>query len=430
VILETTLFLVISLISIYLARHYIFTLTVLFLPHHKTTPHHKSQNHNFSVSVLIPALDEEKVIGRILQRMTELTYPKEKLQIIVIDDASKDQTFEIAQRFAEKYNFINVVHRNFVNGRIGKADALNEGLKHATGELVFCFDADYYPQLDILEKLTAPFTDPKIGAVQGRVTVLNEPCSLITRLVTLERTGGYQINQQARDKLGLIPQFGGTVGGFRRSLLVSIGGWDTTILAEDTDLTFRTYIAGYKVRYINDAECYEEAVEGWRSYWHQRSRWAKGHMQCAFKHLLPFLKCKGIRLREKIDGLLLLTIYFVPLLIILSWILNTILFFTDTFNQPTFLNVAMLLTIYGTLGGLAPFFEVGIGAYLDQRGRALWLIPLLILLIPLNIAICFKALLDICSSKIEGNNNHKWIKTCHNGNGNCYIINQYDNIFE
>lgn len=382
------------------------------------------------MSVLIPALNEERVIGRILQRMTELTYPKDKLQVIVIDDASSDRTFEITQKFAKNYDFIEVVRRDFVNGRVGKADALNAGLKHAAGEIIFCFDADYYPQLDILEKLTACFDDPKVGAVQGRVTVLNEPFSLITRLVALERIGGYRVNQQARYELGLVPQFGGTVGGFRRNLLESLGGWDTSILAEDTDLTFRTYLAGFKVRYINEAECYEEAVEGWGSYWRQRGRWAKGHMQCAFRHILPFLKCKGMLLREKVDGLLVLTIYFVPLLIILSWILNTTLFFIGSFNQSTFLNMAMLLTLYSTVCGLAPFFEVGIGAYLDRRVKALWLMPLLILLIPFNIAICAKAFLEICGSKINGNTNHKWMKTCHNGNGNCYITNQRDKIFE
>ena len=429
-ILEITLLFLISLISIFLVRHYIFTFAVLFLPQRRTLQKRKCSNYDFSVSVLIPALDEERVIGRVLQRMTELTYPREKLQVIVIDDASKDRTFEIAQRFAAKYNFIKVVRRDFANGRVGKAKALNEGLKYATGEIIYCFDADYYPQLDILENLTANFADPKVGAVQGRVTVLNEPYSLITRLVTLERIGGYRVNQQARNELGLIPQFGGTVGGFRRSLLKSLGGWDSSILAEDTDLTFRTYLKGYKVRYVNEAECYEEAVEGWRSYWHQRSRWAKGHMQCAFKHMLPFLKCKSVRLRERVDGFLVLTIYFVPLLILLSCILNTTLFFVNSFNQSTFLSITMLLSIYSTVGGIAPFFEVGMGAYLDQRVRVLWLMPLLVLLIPFNIAICTKAFLDICVSKINGSTNHKWMKTQHNGNGNCYITNQCDKIFE
>jgi cellulose synthase/poly-beta-1,6-N-acetylglucosamine synthase-like glycosyltransferase len=196
---------------------------------------------------MIPANNEEKVIGRILQRTIELTYPKEKLEIIVIDDASIDQTSEIAEKFAREYEQIKVIHRMKGEGGKGKSVVLNEGLKHASGEIIFCFDADYYPQRDIIEKLTAYFIDPKVGAVQGRVTVLNEPNTLVTRLVALERIGGYRVDQLARDDLRLIAQFGGTAGGFRRSLIESLSGWDPNMLAEDTDLTFRAYLAGYKI---------------------------------------------------------------------------------------------------------------------------------------------------------------------------------------
>jgi cellulose synthase/poly-beta-1,6-N-acetylglucosamine synthase-like glycosyltransferase len=96
--------------------------------------------------------------------------------------------------------------------------------------------------------------------------VLNEPQNIVTRLVALERIGGYRVDQEARDSLGLITRFGGTVGGFRRTVLESTGGWDENILAEDADLTFRVYLAGYKVKYVADAECYEETVESWRAY--------------------------------------------------------------------------------------------------------------------------------------------------------------------
>ncbi|MEM1566383.1 MAG: glycosyltransferase family 2 protein [Candidatus Bathyarchaeia archaeon] len=105
-----------------------------------------------------------------------------------------------------------MVHRCEHEGGRGKASALNVGLKHATGEIILCFDADYYPQRDIVEKLVKAFEDPNVGAVQGRVVVLNEPQNIVTRIVSLERIGGYRVDQEARDKLGLITQFGGTVG--------------------------------------------------------------------------------------------------------------------------------------------------------------------------------------------------------------------------
>jgi len=407
--------------SAYLARHYIFTLTALY--HEGAQTHHTAQDTVYqpNVSVLIPARNEEKVIGRILQRMTELTYSKEKLEVIVIDDASTDRTGEIAEEIAKKHEYIKVVHRGIEDGGKGKPAALNYGLKHATGEIVYCFDADYYPQSDILEKLTAYFTDREVGAVQGRIVVLNEPHTLVTRLVALERTGGYRVDQLARDGLGLIPQFGGTVGGFRRSLIESLGGWDANILAEDTDLTFRIYLAGYKIRYVNEAECYEEAVENWRSYWRQRCRWAKGHMQCAFRHLWPLVKSRNLKLKEKIDGFLLLNVYFVPILVGLAWILGATLCLVHPSPWITSLWVSIPLFIYSSVGNFAPFFEVGIGAYLDGRRRIYWLIPLLFLTFLFNMLICTKALIDLCLSKITGKKQHAWAKTLHNGRGNSYI---------
>jgi cellulose synthase/poly-beta-1,6-N-acetylglucosamine synthase-like glycosyltransferase len=408
------------LITAYLIRHYLFTLAVLY---HKDEPppSYNKTEYMPTVSVLIPAHNEEQVIERILQRMTELTYPKEKFEVIVIDDASTDKTGEKAKIFAKNNNFIHVIQRDQTEGGKGKQEALNCGLKHVSGELIYCFDADYYPQRDIIEKLTECFRDPKVGAVQGRVTVLNEPDSLVTRLVALERTGGYRVDQFARNELELITQFGGTVGGFRRSLIEQLGGWNPDILAEDTDLTFRIYLAGFKVRYVNDADCYEEAVDSWSSYWQQRSRWAKGHMQCAFKHLWPVIRSKNLRLREKVDGVLLLNVYFIPIFATLAWILGAILFLVQPFAFTNFLWMTVPISFYSSVGNFAPFFEVGIGAYLDGRNRICWLIPLLLLTFMLNVLICTKAFLDLCLSKITGKKRHTWTKTVHNGNGTQHI---------
>jgi len=406
----------------YLIRHYIFTLTVLKdAQKHKRTATVGNATHQLKVSILIPAHNEEQVIDRLLQRMTELTYPKDKLQIIVIDDGSIDKTGKIAGQYSKAHSYVKVIRRSRKEGGRGKAAALNAGFKHANGEIILCFDADYYPQRDIVEKLTREFVDPRVGIVQGRITVLNESQNTVTRLVTLERIGGYRVDQQARDSLGLITQFGGTVGGVRRSLLERLGGWDESILAEDTDLTFRVYLAGYKVSYVSEAECYEEAVESWQDYWKQRYRWAKGHMQCAFKHSLRILKSNDLSLREKIDGLLLLNVYFMPVLVMCSWIIGASLLFI---KSPQWFSTVWTTTpifLYSSVGNFAPFFEVGIGAYLDGRTRAQWLIPLLIFTFLYNIPICTKALLDLAISKIFRKDCNHWTKTVHSGNGNTYI---------
>lgn len=407
--------------SVYLGRHYIFTVTALYYTNSQPSYASCANDYEPKVSILIPAQDEESVIGRILQRMTELTYPTEKLEIIVIDDASTDRTNEIAAKFAKEHRNIKLVDRSAENGGKGKAAALNDGLQHASGEIVYCFDADYYPQRDIIDKLTPYFVDPQVGGVQGRVTVLNEPDTLVTRLVALERIGGYRVDQLARDDLKLIPQFGGTVGGFRRRLIEALGGWDIDMLAEDTDLTFRVYLAGYKIRYVNQAECYEEAVEDWRSYWHQRYRWARGHMQCAFKHAWALVKSQNVKWREKADGFLLLNVYFVPILVGLAWILSAILCLVHPSQWITLSWVSTPIFVYSAVGNFAPFFEVGTGVYLDKRVGVYWLLPLLFLTFLLNTLICTKAFIDLCLFKVLGIRCPSWTKTLHNGGRHNYI---------
>jgi cellulose synthase/poly-beta-1,6-N-acetylglucosamine synthase-like glycosyltransferase len=337
------------------------------------------------------------------------------MEVIVINDASTDNTGEIAEKFSEEHSYFKTIHRDSSVGGKGKSSALNNGFEYANGEILICFDADYYPQIDIIEKLTAYFIDPEVGAVQGRIVVYNEDATLVSRLVALERIGGYRVDQLARDALGLIPQYGGTVGGFRRGLIEFLGGWDTNVLAEDTDLTFRVYLAGYKIRYVNEAECYEEAVENWRSYWRQRHRWAKGHMQCFFKHLLPLLKSDNLRIQEKVDGILLLSVYFVPIFIGLSWLFGAAIFFTHQTSWFDSIWTILPVFVYSSVGNFALFFEVGVGVYLDRRVRLSWLIPFLLLSFVFNTVVCFKAFWDVAFSKIVGKNVHEWTKTLHNG---------------
>jgi cellulose synthase/poly-beta-1,6-N-acetylglucosamine synthase-like glycosyltransferase len=418
-ILETLFLVLIAVITAYMIRHYIFTITVLYTSKQHLKP--KNICYQPKVSILIPAKNEETVIGRLLKRITELTYPKEKLEVIVIDDASTDKTGEIAEEFSEKHDFIKVIHRSPQEGGKGKPEALNEAMKHVKNDIILCFDADYYPQRDIIEKLVDYFADPKVGAVQSRVTVLNEPENLVTRLVALERIGGYRVDQKARNDLKLIPQYGGTAGGFRKELVEALGGWNPAMLAEDTDLTFRIYLMGYKICYINDVECYEEAVENWRAYWRQRQRWAKGHMQCAFKYTWPIIKSRRLGLKEKIDGLLVLHIYFLPILVFLAWILGVFLYISNSRAWPTIFLTFIPLSVYSAVGNFAPFFEVGVGAYLDGRTRIFWLIPLLALTFLYNMAICITACLTLCLSKILGKR-HTWTKTFHNGRGNGYFL--------
>jgi len=171
----------------------------------------------------------------------------------------------------------------------------------------------------------------------------------------------------------------------------------------------------YQVRYVNEAECYEEAVEDWRSYWHQRCRWAKGHMQCAFKHFWALIGSKSLSLREKIDGVFLLNVYFLPILTGLAWILGAVSYFIGPTWWIIFYWAFVPIFVYSAVGNFAPSFEVGIGAYLDRRLKIYWLIPLLLLTFIYNMLICIKALCDLFISKVTGRKQHLWMKTPHRG---------------
>ncbi|MCL5877465.1 MAG: glycosyltransferase family 2 protein [Candidatus Bathyarchaeota archaeon] len=421
---EALFVLLIAFMLAYLVRHNIFTFTVLRRANNpkKTEKAHAKSNFEPSVTILIPARNEENVIGRLLQRLTELTYPKNKLQVIVINDASDDQTGKIVSDFHRKYPYIEVINRDKIRGGKGKSAAMNHGFSKSNGEIILCFDADYYPQQDIVERLTSPFVDPTVGGVQGRVVVLNEPQNIITRLIALERVGGYRVDQEARDNLGLIVQFGGTVGGFRRRVLETLHGWDETMLSEDTDLTLRTYLAGYKIKYEVNAECYEEAVDNWRAYWRQRYRWAKGHMQCFFKHSWKVLTTNKLNLKQKVDGLLLLSVYFMPTIVFLSFVLGLILLMQLPAHGFGLAFMTLVpVSCYSFIGNFAPFFEVGVGLYLDGRKRSQWLLPLSILTFLFNLSICGLALLDVLAGKIRRKRTHSWSKTNHSGKGDNYV---------
>jgi cellulose synthase/poly-beta-1,6-N-acetylglucosamine synthase-like glycosyltransferase len=402
-------------------RHYSFAFTVLRKSNNFQLDDFGHQFYEPSVSIIIPARDEENVIGRLLQRISELTYPLEKVQVIVINDASTDATGQIAEKYSRQYEFIEVVHRDKRTGGKGKPSAINSCLHLLTGEIVLFFDADYTPQVDIVEKLVRGFIDPKVGAVQGRPVVSNEPDNIVTRIVAMERTGGYCINQEARDILGLIPQFGGTVGGFRRTLLEELGALDESMLTEDTDLTFLVYLHGYRVHYIGDAECYEEAVDSWTSYWRQRHRWALGHMQVCFKHSWSVVKSKKLCLKEKIDGLLLLHLYFMPVATLISWLAGIALVLCEPSPSVYSIWYFAPVSFYILAANSAPFFEIGIGTYLDGRTRIQWLIPLLLFSYLFNIFICTKALFDLLLSKIMRNRKNSWAKTNHLGGENHYL---------
>jgi len=362
---------IILLICIYTFRHYCFTLNRLF----------GRQRHPYvdvetavwpPITVLIAAHNEEAVVADIIKALLEADYPREKMTIIPVNDRSTDRTREIIDAFAEEHPSIEPFHR--VGGKPGKAAALKEAMLRVNTEVVLIFDADYIPGKALLRQLVAPFFDPEIGAVMGRVVPLNVGKKCLTRLLDLERSGGYQVDQQARMNLHLVPQYGGTVAGVRKVALEEIGGWNQNALAEDTDLTYRLLLAGWKTAYENRAECYEEVPERWPVRVRQIMRWAKGHNQEMISYIVPTAKCSSLGWFERVDGVLLLGVYLMGPVLLLGWLLAVVLFYTGV--QIGGGLTVLALGAFTTLGNFAAFFEIAAAARLDGSRQRIRLLPL------------------------------------------------------
>jgi cellulose synthase/poly-beta-1,6-N-acetylglucosamine synthase-like glycosyltransferase len=211
----------------------------------------------------------------------------------------------------------------------------------------------------------------------GRVVPHNVDQNLLTRLLDLERSGGYQVDQQARMNMKLVPQYGGTVGGVRKSALLHAGGWRIDTLAEDTDATFRLLRHGWKTVYQNRSECYEQVPSTWPVRLRQVLRWARGHNQALAAHGLPLLVNRRVSLRERIDGFALLNVYLMSPVLLLGWLLGVVLWYLGE-TRPGLI-VILAVTSYSTVGNFATFFEVTAAAYLDGSRERIRLLPFVLL---------------------------------------------------
>ena len=364
---------IVAIIIVYTIRHFRFTLNRLF----------GQQRHPYldidvadwpTVTVLIPAHNEEKVIQTILNALLDVDYPKDRLTITPINDRSTDKTGEMIDEIAKQYpDIIKPLHRD--SGAEGKAAALKAGSESVDSEILLVFDADYIPGKGLIKQLVAPFFDPEVGAMMGRVVPINVDKNVLTRFLDLERSGGYQVDQQARMNMQLVPQYGGTVGGVRSSALNSVGGWDENSLAEDTDITYRLLIAGWKTVYQNRSECYEEVPETWPIRINQLKRWAKGHNHSTAIHSMPLMTSRRVSILEKIDGLLLLGVYVMSPVLLLGWVLAISLFFLGEHLMYGIIAI-LAVTSYGTLGNFAAFFEIASALRIDGRRQAIRLLSI------------------------------------------------------
>ncbi|MFZ0415037.1 MAG: glycosyltransferase family 2 protein [Candidatus Acidiferrales bacterium] len=402
------LFAIVIIICIYTARHYLFTLNRLF--GFQRHPYIDIDTADWPpVTVLVAAHNEEKVISNILAALMVVGYPEDRLLIVPVNDRSTDGTRAIIDSFARDFpGRILPFHRE--SGKGGKAAALKDAMALVQTEVILIFDADYIPARGLVKQLVAPFFDPEVGGVMGRVVPLNSGQNLLTRLLDLERAGGYQVDQQARMNLRLVPQHGGTVAGVRLSALQEVGGWNDNSLTEDTDLTFRLLLAGWKTVYQNRSECYEEVPETWPVRVKQIMRWAKGHNQALANYGLRLIFRKSLAsYRERVDGLLLLGVYIMAPLTLAGWLLALGVFYEGI--APLQGIIALLaFTSYAAVGNFAAFFEIAAAARLDSSHQRVRLLPFLILGFVVSIIAVSRAFVSQLLAPLTGAQ-FQWDKT-------------------
>lgn len=269
------------------------------------------------VTVQLPMFNEMYVAERLIDSIARIDYPKDKLEIQVLDD-STDETQEIARAKVEELRGrgFDAVYQHRVD-RVGfKAGALEEGLKTATGEFVMVFDADFVPTPQIIKHLIHHFSDERIGMVQARWGHINKDYSMLTKCQSMMLDGHFVVEHIARNRSGRFFNFNGTAGMWRKAAIVDAGGWQHDTVTEDMDLSFRAQLKGWNFIYVHEAIAPAEVPCEMNSFKTQQFRWAKGSAQTTKKLLWTVLKA-DIPLYIKIECLFHLTNNFAYLFLVI-----------------------------------------------------------------------------------------------------------------
>jgi cellulose synthase/poly-beta-1,6-N-acetylglucosamine synthase-like glycosyltransferase len=326
------------------------------------------------VTVQLPIYNELYVAERLLTAAARLDYPPELLEIQVLDD-STDETVEIIASVAGglRSQGVNIIHQHRSIRTGFKAGALAHGLQAATGEFLAIFDADFIPHPDFLKRTIPYFNDPQVGFVQARWGHVNQDYSLLTRLQSLSIDAHFMVEQFARSRAGYWFNFNGTAGVWRRKTIEDVGGWTADTLTEDLDLSYRSFLKGWRGVYLKDVEVPAELPVSFSAYRRQQQRWARGSLECALK-FIPTVYSTNLPLAYKIQATLHLLGYGVHLLLFGLSILYPIVIFLS-------LRFSNLVSLFGiglffNLTAFAPtvFFLVAQERLGYRWWQKLWLV--------------------------------------------------------
>src|ERR1019366_3226985 len=271
------------------------------------------------VTIQLPLYNERYVVERLVEEVVKIEYPKELLQIQVLDD-STDDTAPFAEALVERYHALGypIEYHHRPNRHGYKAGALQEGLETAIGEFVAVFDADFCPPPDFLQRTIHYFSDPNVGVVQTRWSYLNRDYSFLTEVEAMLLDGHFILEHGARSRAGYFFNFNGTAGMLRKKMIDDAGGWQHDTLTEDSDLSYRAQLKGWRFVYLPGLDCPSELPVEMHGFQVQQSRWAKGLTQVAQK-LLPSILKADIPMRVKVEAFMHLTPNITyPLMIVIS----------------------------------------------------------------------------------------------------------------
>jgi cellulose synthase/poly-beta-1,6-N-acetylglucosamine synthase-like glycosyltransferase len=312
------------------------------------------------VTVQLPIYNERYVVKRLLRAVAALDYPRDRLEIQVLDD-STDATVEAAEAEVARLRAegVDIAHVRR-DGREGyKAGALAYGLEQAKGDFLLILDADFVPRPGLLREMLPYFSDPGIGMVQVRWEHLNADYSLLAKVQAISLDGHFVVEHEARAKNGLLWNFNGTAGMWRRACIEEAGGWEHDTLTEDMDLSYRAQLKGWRFAYLRDVTCPSELPVDMRSFKGQQFRWVKGSVQVA-KKILPRVWRADLPLADKLElsvhltqntaylFILLLSIFVYPAVLIRfasgwfsTWPVETLLFVLATVSVFFFYGAAV-----------------------------------------------------------------------------------------
>lgn len=310
-----------------------------------------------TVTVQLPTFNEAAVVERLLDAVAGFDYPRDKLEIQVLDDSSDETkllaTRKVAQLAAAGLD-ISYVRRPTREGY--KAGALNYGLQTAKGQLIAMFDADFVPRPDFLKRIVGHFVDPQVGMVQTRWEHLNREASLMTHIQAMLLDGHHVVENQARFGAGRLFNFSGTGGVWRRTAIEDAGGWQHDTLTEDLDLSYRAQLKGWRFIYRPDVTTPSELPEDMSALRAQQYRWAKGTVQTARKLLGRILRDPNLTLSQRVEAFFHLTphaAYF--LMMLLTILVLPALLLVPASSVRTMMLVDLPLCC-GATGSIAVFF--------------------------------------------------------------------------